>query len=100
MQYPNVTMEGVTVMGMPLRRVEPAIHFPLPGAGACAICGCATEPAFTVHGYCIHRCISCAHEAVEIQPAADHVARIYDDTYFEGGSAGYPDYLAEGNLLR
>jgi len=28
------------------------------------------------------------------------VARIYDDDYFQGGKAGYPDYLAEADLLR
>jgi hypothetical protein len=28
------------------------------------------------------------HEAVRIL-AADHLARIYDDSYFRGGSAGY-----------
>jgi SAM-dependent methyltransferase len=69
-------------------------------SGFCVICGDATIPAFAVHGYCIRRCATCAHEAVDIQPTADHVARIYDDTYFRGGGAGYPDYLAEGDLLR
>jgi SAM-dependent methyltransferase len=30
----------------------------------------------------------------------DHVTRTYDDAYFNAGGAGYPDYLAEGDLLR
>jgi SAM-dependent methyltransferase len=28
------------------------------------------------------------------------VSQIYNDVYFNGGRAGYPDYLAEGDLLR
>ena len=30
----------------------------------------------------------------------DHVGVVYGDEYFSGGAAGYPDYLAEGELLR
>jgi SAM-dependent methyltransferase len=30
---------------------------------------------------------------------ADHVERIYDDSYFLGGGAGYDDYFAEADLL-
>jgi SAM-dependent methyltransferase len=32
--------------------------------------------------------------------SAGHVERVYDDGYFFGGGAGYPDYLSEGTLLR
>jgi SAM-dependent methyltransferase len=32
-------------------------------------------------------------------PAADHVATTYNDGYFEGGAAGYQDYLSEAGLL-
>ena len=31
---------------------------------------------------------------------ADHVRNVYGDHYFTGGGAGYPDYLADGELLR
>jgi SAM-dependent methyltransferase len=68
--------------------------------GSCVICGSTTKPAFFVDGYCIVRCGTCAHESVDIQPAADHVSRVYDDAYFRGGTGGYPDYLGEGDLLR
>jgi SAM-dependent methyltransferase len=35
-----------------------------------------------------------------MEPGADHARLVYDDSYFSGGDAGYPDYLAEGALLR
>ncbi|MCB0106094.1 MAG: class I SAM-dependent methyltransferase [Caldilineaceae bacterium] len=35
----------------------------------------------------------------ELKPTADHVDRIYGDHYFAGGGDGYPDYLAEAELL-
>jgi SAM-dependent methyltransferase len=35
----------------------------------------------------------------EVVPDADHVAHVYGDDYFEGGSAGYPDYLSESEIL-
>jgi hypothetical protein len=48
----------------------------------------------------IRECGSCLHRFAEWQPAADHVAAVYGDSYFFGGGAGYPDYLSEGVLLR
>lgn len=69
-------------------------------AGTCVICGCSTQPAFVVRGYPIGRCVRCGHEAIDIESPPDHVALVYNDAYFRGASAGYPDYLAEGNLLR
>jgi SAM-dependent methyltransferase len=35
----------------------------------------------------------------EIVPAADHVAATYNDGYFEGGAAGYRDYVSEAEIL-
>ncbi|MGQ9888939.1 MAG: class I SAM-dependent methyltransferase [Aggregatilineales bacterium] len=35
----------------------------------------------------------------EIEPGAEHAQRVYDDSYFLGGGAGYPDYLGEAKLL-
>jgi hypothetical protein len=48
----------------------------------------------------IRECPSCGHRFAELQPAANHVSTVYDDSYFFGGGAGYPDYLSEGRLLR
>jgi SAM-dependent methyltransferase len=32
-------------------------------------------------------------------PRDDHIAATYDDRYFEGGAAGYQDYLSEAGIL-
>lgn len=66
----------------------------------CAICGATTGRIFAVHGYWVRACIGCGHQFAEIQPSLDHVGRVYDDRYFHGANAGYPDYLAEQELLR
>jgi SAM-dependent methyltransferase len=36
---------------------------------------------------------------VQISSSADHVAKVYGDGYFEGGGAGYRDYLSEAGIL-
>lgn len=66
----------------------------------CAICGSPTVRKFEVHDYWVRECTNCGHQSAESEPAADHVKRVYDDSYFRGGGAGYPDYFAEGPLLR
>jgi SAM-dependent methyltransferase len=35
-----------------------------------------------------------------IDDVNNHISRVYNDGYFTGGGAGYPDYLGEGQLLR
>lgn len=59
-----------------------------------------THPQFEIDGYRIVDCQSCGHRFVENPISADHVAQVYDDTYFTGGAAGYVDYLSEGKMLR
>lgn len=66
----------------------------------CPICESATVRVFVKDGYWIRACVNCRHRCAEIPLAVDHVARVYDDTYFHGGGAGYPDYLCEAPLLR
>jgi len=70
----------------------------------CPICGAQTKPIFVKHGYPIHRCVACQHRCAAVQPSADHVRCVYGDDYFhasdQGGSAGYPDYLGEADLLQ
>lgn len=65
----------------------------------CYICGAATVRLFEKHGYWVCECSACNHRFCEMQPNADHVEQIYDDSYFQEGGAGYPDYLGEADLL-
>jgi hypothetical protein len=66
----------------------------------CPLCGQSSQRRFQKHGYWILDCNGCAHRFTELQPTSAHVANIYADSYFYGGGAGYPDYLAEAQLLR
>ncbi|MCX7272995.1 MAG: class I SAM-dependent methyltransferase [Burkholderiales bacterium] len=73
-----------------------------PRAIGCPVCGAPTAVAFRVRGHDIRRCAGCSHRfsAVETGTGADHVRSVYGDHYFTGEGAGYPDYLADGELLR
>jgi SAM-dependent methyltransferase len=64
------------------------------------LCAGASVRTFAVHGYWILECSRCGHRFAELARDPEHVHRTYSDDYFEGGGAGYPDYLAEGALLR
>jgi len=69
----------------------------------CPICGAQTRFLFAKHGYPIRGCGACQHRFVATAPDVDHLLHHYGDHYFKhegtGGSAGYPDYLGEANLL-
>jgi SAM-dependent methyltransferase len=66
----------------------------------CSICQGPMNRLFAHQDYWILGCEVCHHRAAEIEPCANHVGRIYDDEYFEGGGAGYADYLSEARILR
>jgi len=66
----------------------------------CPLCGAASVTAFAVHGFDILDCSGCGHRFAAIEADELHVAANYDDTYFNGGGAGYSDYSAEADLLR
>lgn len=55
--------------------------------------------AFEAKGFAIHDCASCGHRFAAIDAGEEHVAKIYDDSYFNGGGAGYSDYAADGEML-
>ncbi len=57
-------------------------------------------PLFVANGYPIRSCTNCGHRYAEFDAAANHVAQVYDDSYFNAGGAGYANYLAEAQLLR
>lgn len=66
----------------------------------CVICYGATQRLFERNGFWIHVCAACGHRAAEITATTSHVERVYGDSYFQGGGAGYPDYHAEARILR
>lgn len=66
----------------------------------CPICGSASASAFEIKGYTICNCVNCGHRFAGIAADECRVAANYDDSYFNGGRAGYTDYAAEAVLLR
>lgn len=65
----------------------------------CVICSGETRRLFSHHDYWIRGCHDCRHRAAEIGVASGHVERVYDDHYFDGGGAGYSDYVSEARIL-
>lgn len=66
----------------------------------CPLCNSESKFAFEAQGYDLRDCAKCAHRFAEIAAGETHVARVYDDSYFSGGGAGYADYLAESEMLK
>jgi SAM-dependent methyltransferase len=68
---------------------------------ACPICNAEGARAFEKFGHPICDCAACGHRyaALNTQPEG-HVSTVYGNDYFNGGGAGYSDYLAEEQLLR
>lgn len=66
----------------------------------CPLCQSESKFAFETKGFNLRDCGKCGHRFAEIAADENHVAEIYDDSYFSGGGAGYADYLAEGEMLR
>ena len=66
----------------------------------CPICCEFGEFAIRINEHEIAECARCAHRYLDEQLAEDHTARHYSDDYFDGGGAGYTDYLAQEELIR
>ena len=66
----------------------------------CPLCDANSERVFKVKDYWIRDCNKCLHRFTEINAGEDHIEKIYDDSYFNGGGAGYTDYLMEAEILR
>jgi SAM-dependent methyltransferase len=66
----------------------------------CPICDGTMRPLFLKEGYRIYGCAGCGHRSADVGDPSGHVERVYADEYFEGGGAGYSDYLAEQEILR
>lgn len=65
----------------------------------CPICKGEMRRLFTHRSQWILGCGACRHRAAEVAAPDGHVARVYDDGYFEGGGAGYTDYFSESAIL-
>ena len=66
----------------------------------CPLCQQTSAVIFTAHGYGIRDCASCGHRFAGLATSPNHTQQIYDDQYFQGGGAGYPNYLGEARILR
>lgn len=66
----------------------------------CPLCQHTSEILFSAHGYGIRACARCGHRFADLATAPNHTQAVYDDAYFHGGGAGYPDYLGEARILR
>jgi hypothetical protein len=65
----------------------------------CPICDNPARRLFQKYGYWVLECMLCRHRFAEITASEEHVHLVYSDDYFQGGRAGYPDYLTEAELL-
>jgi 2-polyprenyl-3-methyl-5-hydroxy-6-metoxy-1,4-benzoquinol methylase len=65
----------------------------------CPICQSSARFVFRVGDYPIHECSACRHRYVARQFDGQHTIRNYSDDYFEGGGAGYTDYLGEEQII-
>ena len=66
----------------------------------CSICNNPTQQIFQKYGYWIVECVNCHHRSVETGLCLLNIlTKSYQDDYFKGGGAGYPDYLGEEKIL-
>jgi SAM-dependent methyltransferase len=65
----------------------------------CPLCSSPSSFAFKARGIPVRDCHSCFHRFAELEAGEEHVEKIYDNSYFFGGEAGYSDYTAEADLL-
>lgn len=66
---------------------------------SCPICHGPTRQLFQKHGYWICECSACGHRCAALTPSIEHVKQVYSDSYFCEGGDGYPDYLAESEII-
>ena len=68
----------------------------------CPVCAHVEQarPLFQKSGIWIEECLHCRHRFAQASDLAQHVDAVYGDDYFNGGGAGYSNYLSESRLLR
>ena len=65
----------------------------------CPICNAHASRLFEVGQHHYLHCPSCTHQFLDYTPPESHLTDHYSDDYFTGSGDGYPDYLAERELL-
>lgn len=69
-------------------------------ATTCPLCKSTSRRVFEQHDIWIADCGGCKHRFADFEPSPEQLDEIYGDNYFEGGGAGYKNYLEEERLLR
>lgn len=64
----------------------------------CPVCGGEGDAWQTLRGHLILDCRRCTHRWCAVGDVAGHVDLHYGDGYFQGGGAGYVDYLGQREL--
>jgi 2-polyprenyl-3-methyl-5-hydroxy-6-metoxy-1,4-benzoquinol methylase len=62
-------------------------------------CNAGDKTLFIVNGYTVKECRQCGHRFTKVDDLKNHLNQVYSDDYFFEGKAGYPDYLAEKDIL-
>ncbi len=65
----------------------------------CPVCEGQSQQLFQKHTYWIYECQECRHRLTPIEATPEHAAQVYDDSYFNSGGAGYPNYMGEADML-
>lgn len=65
----------------------------------CPLCQSESNFTFEAKNFPLYDCAKCAHRFTAILADENHIAEIYDDSYFKGGGAGYDNYLQEAEML-
>ena len=65
----------------------------------CPLCDSSARHAFSKYNIPILDCTDCGHRFAGVTVSHDHVDTIYGESYFNGGNAGYDNYLAQAELL-
>ena len=66
----------------------------------CPLCESRSHRVFERYDIWIADCEACGHRFADIEPTSEDIRNVYGDDYFEGGGAGYKNYLDEERLLR
>jgi SAM-dependent methyltransferase len=65
----------------------------------CPLCYSPSSFAFPAKGINVLDCNECDHRFAQIEGNETFVEEVYDDSYFNGGGAGYANYTVDARLL-
>ncbi len=66
----------------------------------CPLCGSPSHRVFERYDIWIVDCDVCGHRFADFVATPEEIQKVYGDDYFDGGGAGYKNYLDEELLLR